>query len=106
MNARRFQSPQEDYHYEYDDVKQEETSLYQEYAPEEELGPDLKELLFFVNIAIFCVLTALFSFFFLSLKFNAFLSFGAAMSVSLGILKTYQIIQERYKTQETTEEDL
>ncbi|MEW4354093.1 DUF3270 family protein [Streptococcus pneumoniae] len=100
MNARRFQSQEADYQYEYDEIKQEQTSLYEEYSPEAELSPDLKELLFFVNIAVFCVLTALFSFLFLSLKFNAFLAFACAMGASLGLLKTYQTIQEHYKKQE------
>ena len=79
MTARKYQSYQEDYTY----LEQEQYPLYQDYIPEAKTNPNLKELLFFVNIATFCILTALFSFLFLSIKVNTFLAFTLAIAVSL-----------------------
>lgn len=86
MTARKYQSYQEDYAY----PELEQFPLYQDYTPEEKANPNLKELLFFVNIAIFCILTVLFSFLFLSIKLNTFLAFALAIGVSLVCIKVQQ----------------
>lgn len=64
-----------------------QTSLYQDYTPEAPVGPNLKEILFFINIACFCIFMALFSFIFLALKLNTVLSFIAAMGTSFALLQ-------------------
>ena len=67
--------------------KSNQTPLYQDYTPEAPVGPNLKEILFFVNIACFCIFMALFSFIFLALKLNTALSFIAAMATSFALLQ-------------------
>ncbi|MFS9298210.1 DUF3270 domain-containing protein [Streptococcus oralis] len=67
--------------------KSNQTPLYQDYTPEAPVGPNLKEILFFVNIACFCIFMALFSFIFLALKLNTVLSFIAAMGTSFALLQ-------------------
>ena len=64
-----------------------QTPLYQDYTPEAPVGPNLKAILFFVNIACFCIFMALFSFIFLALKLNTVLSFIAAMGTSFALLQ-------------------
>ena len=91
MTARKYQSYQEDYTY----LEQEQYPLYQDYIPEAKTNPNLKELLFFVNIATFCILTALFSFLFLSIKVNTFLAFTLAIAVSLACIKVQQTFIRR-----------
>ncbi|MGO5580162.1 DUF3270 domain-containing protein [Streptococcus milleri] len=91
MTARKYQSYQEDYTY----LEQEQYPLYQDYIPEAKTNPNLKELLFFVNIATFCILTALFSFLFLSIKVNTFLAFTLAIAVSLVCIKVQQTLIRR-----------
>ena len=61
--------------YEFEQIPEsKQTPLYQDYTPEAPVGPNLKEILFFVNIACFCIFMVLFSFIFLALKFNTALS--------------------------------
>ncbi|AGU72885.1 DUF3270 domain-containing protein [Streptococcus constellatus subsp. pharyngis] len=91
MTARKYQSYQEDYAY----LEQEQYPLYQDYIPEAKTNPNLKELLFFVNIATFCILTVLFSFLFLSIKVNTFLAFTLAIAVSLVCIKVQQTFIRR-----------
>ena len=91
MTARQYQSYQEDYTY----LEQEQYPLYQDYIPEAKTNPNLKELLFFVNIATFCILTALFSFLILSIKVNTFLAFTLAIAVSLVCIKVQQTFIRR-----------
>ncbi len=43
--------------YYYQEIESEQTPLYQDYLPEADYSPKLSELFFFVNIAVFCVLT-------------------------------------------------
>lgn len=78
--------------------KSNQTPLYQDYTPEAPVGPNLKEILFFVNIACFCIFMALFSFIFLALKFNTTLSFIAAMGVSFTLLKLQRMIIKQKMT--------
>jgi len=56
-------------------TKQTQETPIQDYAPEVEPAPQLSELLYFLNIAIFCVLTVVFSFVFLATKMNTFFAF-------------------------------
>lgn len=80
MPARKLQS----YEFEQERTK---TTQYQDYIPENTSVTSIKEVLFFVNIAYFCVFLAIFSFIFLSLKLNTILSLGLAVALSLGTLK-------------------
>ena len=74
--------------YEFEQIPESnQTPLYQDYTPEAPVGPNLKEILFFVNIACFCIFMALFSFIFLALKLNTVLSFIAAMGTSFALLQ-------------------
>lgn len=59
------------------------TAQFQDYVPESTSVASVKEVLFFVNIACFCVFLAIFSFMFLSLKLNTVLSFALAIGLSL-----------------------
>lgn len=68
--------------YEFEE-EETQTTLYQDYVPETTSVASLKEVLFFVNIACFCVFLALFSFIFLALKFNTVLAFSLAIALSL-----------------------
>lgn len=68
--------------YEFEE-KEIQTTPYQDYVPETTSVASLKEVLFFVNIACFCVFLALFSFIFLALKFNTVLAFSLAIALSL-----------------------
>ena len=78
MSARKLEA------YEFEQAPEsKQTPLYQDYTPEAPVGPNLKEILFFVNIACFCIFMALFSFIFLALKFNTVLAFSLAIALSL-----------------------
>lgn len=70
-------------------------SRYQEYQAESEPAPKLSELLFFVNIAAFCILTILFSFVFLSLKMHTFFSVGLAIAASLATIQAYRSVMTK-----------
>ena len=55
MSARKLEA------YEFEQAPEsKQTPLYQDYTPEAPVGPNLKEILFFVNIACFCIFMALF----------------------------------------------
>lgn len=82
MSARKLEA------YEFEHTPESnQTPLYQDYTPEAPVGPNLKEILFFVNIACFCIFMVLFSFIFLAIKFNTALSFIAAMGLSFALLQ-------------------
>ena len=76
-------------------TKQTQETPIQDYAPEVEPAPQLSELLYFLNIAIFCVLTVVFSFIFLALKLSTALAFVAAIGFSLLVLKVQRSIIKR-----------
>ena len=61
--------------------------LFKDYAPEVEPAPQLSELLYFLNIAIFCVLTVVFSFIFLATKMNTFFAFALAIGSSFASIQ-------------------
>ncbi|MFS9180596.1 DUF3270 family protein [Streptococcus timonensis] len=91
MPARKLQS----YEFEQERTK---TTQYQDYIPENTSVTSIKEVLFFVNIACFCVFLAIFSFVFLSLKLNTILSLVLAVGLSLGTLKIQRtFIKKRFK---------
>ena len=74
------------------------TAQFQDYVPENASVASVKEVLFFVNIACFCVFLAVFSFIFLALKFNTVISFGLAIAFSLLALKVQRtIIKKKFK---------
>ena len=76
-------------------TKQTQETPIQDYAPEVEPAPQLSELLYFLNIAVFCVLTVVFSFIFLALKLSPALAFAAAIGSSLLVLKIQRSIIKR-----------
>ena len=63
-------------------TQQTQETPIQDYAPEVEPAPQLSELLYFLNIAVFCVLTVVFSFIFLATKMNTFFAFALAIGSS------------------------
>ena len=73
-------------------TQQTQETPIQDYAPEVEPAPQLSELLYFLNIAVFCVLTVVFSFIFLALKLSTALAFAAAIGSSLLVLKVQRSI--------------
>ena len=93
MALRDYQRYQEDYVYQ--ELPEEQLPLYQEYIPESDVAPKLSELLFFFNIATFCVLTAIFSFVFLSFKLNTFIAFALALILSFTTIQLYRFISKK-----------
>ena len=82
--------------YEFEQIPEsKQTPLYQDYKPEAPVGSGLKEILFFVNIACFCIFMVLFSFIFLALKLNTALSFIAAMGTSFALLQLQRKMMKR-----------
>ena len=81
-------------------TKQTQETPIQDYAPEVEPAPQLSELLYFLNIAIFCVLTVVFSFVFLATKMNTFFAFALAI-LALLLFKgsEFTTINEKNKNQ-------
>ena len=74
------------------------TAQFQDYIPENTSVASVKEVLFFVNIASFCVFLAIFSFMFLSLKLNTVLSFALAIGLSLVALQFQRtFIKKKFK---------
>ena len=91
MPARKYQP------YEFEE-EETQTAPYQDYVPETTSVASLKEVLFFVNIACFCVFLALFSFMFLSLKLNTVLSFALAIGLSFVALQFQRtFIKKKFK---------
>lgn len=95
MPVRKYQQYEDPIDYDFQEVNQQETPLYQDYMPEAETSPKLSELFFFFNIAVFCVLTVLFSFIFLSLKVNTFMAFVLAIGSSLLSIQGYRIFMKK-----------
>ena len=91
MPVRKLQSYEEDYQEELS----QQVPRYQFYTPEAQSDANLKEILFFVNIAVFCICIAIFSFIFLALKLSTALAFAAAIGSSLLVLKIQRSIIKR-----------
>ena len=91
MPVRKLQS----YEVDYQEELNHQNPRYQDYTPEAQSDANLKEILFFVNIAVFCICIAIFSFIFLALKFSTALAFAAAIGSSLLVLKIQRSIIKR-----------
>lgn len=78
-------------------TKQTQETPIQDYAPEVEPAPQLSELLYFLNIAIFCVLTVVFSFIFLATKMNTFFAFALAIGSSFASIQGFRIYYNKQK---------
>ena len=78
-------------------TKQTQETPIQDYAPEVEPAPQLSELLYFLNIAIFCVLTVVFSFIFLATKMNTFFAFALAIGSSFASIQGFRIYYNKRK---------
>ena len=91
MPVRKLQS----YEVDYQEELSQQVPCYQDYTPEAQSDTNLKEILFFVNITIFCICIAIFSFIFLALKFSTALAFAAAIGSSLLVLKIQRSIIKR-----------
>ena len=87
----------EDYDYLEVPLQQENTTTNYDFNYDTEPASQLSELLFFLNIAVFCVLTVLFSFIFLSMKMNTFFAFASAIACSLGSIQAFRIFQLKRK---------
>ena len=83
------------YEVDYQEELSQQVPRYQDYTPEAQSDANLKEILFFVNIAVFCICIAIFSFIFLSLKLSTALAFAAAIGSSLLVLKIQRSIIKR-----------
>ena len=83
------------YEVDYQEVLNHQVPRYQDYTPEAQSDSNLKEILFFVNIAVFCICIAIFSFIFLALKLSTALAFAAAIGSSLLVLKVQRSIIKR-----------
>ena len=91
MPVRKLQS----YEVDYQEELSQQVHRYQDYTPEAQSDTNLKEILFFVNIAVFCICIAIFSFIFLALKLSTALAFAAAIGSSLLVLKVQRSIIKR-----------
>ncbi|MDU1701671.1 MAG: DUF3270 domain-containing protein [Streptococcus mitis] len=91
MPVRKLQS----YEVDYQEESNHQIPRYQDYTPEAQSDANLKEILFFVNIAVFCICIAIFSFIFLALKLSTALAFAAAIGSSLLVLKIQRSIIKR-----------
>ena len=91
MPVRKLQS----YEVDYQEELNHQIPRYQDYTPEAQSNANLKEILFFVNIAVFCICIAIFSFIFLALKLSTVLAFSAAIGSSLLVLKIQRSIIKR-----------
>ena len=91
MPVRKLQS----YEVDYQEELSQQIPRYQDYTPEAQSDANLKEILFFVNIAVFCICIAIFSFIFLSLKLTTVLALPAAIVSSLLVLKVQRSIIKR-----------
>lgn len=91
MPVRKLQS----YEVDYQEELSQQVPRYQDYIPEAQADANLKEILFFVNIAVFCICIAIFSFIFLALKFSTALAFVAAIGSSLLVLKVQRSLIKR-----------
>ena len=78
-------------------TKQTQETPIQDYAPEVEPAPQLSELLYFLNIAVFCVLTVVFSFIFLATKMNTFFAFALAIGSSFASIQGFRIYYNKRK---------
>lgn len=83
------------YEVDYQEVLNHQVPRYQDYTPEAQSDSNLKEILFFVNIAVFCICIAIFSFIFLASKLSTALAFAAAIGSSLLVLKIQRSIIKR-----------
>jgi len=54
-------------------------------------------LLYFVNIAVFCVLTVVFSFIFLATKMNTLFAFTLAIATSFASIQGFRIYYHKKK---------
>ena len=94
MPVRKLQS----YEVDYQEELNHQVPRYQDYTPEAQSDANLKEILFFVNIAVFCICIAIFSFIFLALKLSTALALSAAILSSLFVLKLQRsIIKRKFK---------
>ena len=87
MPVRKLQS----YEVDYQEELSQQVPRYQDYTPEAQSDANLKEILFFVNIAVFCICIAIFSFIFLALKLSPALAFAAAIRIQLTCFKNSTI---------------
>ena len=78
-------------------TKQTQESPIQDYAPEAEPAPQLSELLYFLNIAVFCVLTVVFSFIFLATNMNTLFAFTLAIATSFASIQGFRIYYHKKK---------
>ena len=78
-------------------TQQTQETPIQDYAPEVEPAPQLSELLYFLNIAVFCVLTVVFSFIFLATKMNTFFAFALAIGSSFATIQGFRIYYNKRK---------
>ena len=83
------------YEVDYQEELNQQLPRYQDYSPESQTDTSFQEILFFVNIAIFCICIAIFSFIFLALKLSTALAFVAAIGYSLLFLKVQRFIIKR-----------
>ncbi|MEN2180627.1 DUF3270 domain-containing protein [Streptococcus pneumoniae] len=91
MPVRKLQS----YEVDYQEELNQQLPHYQAYTPEAQSDANLKEILFFINIAVFCICITIFSFIFLALKLSTALAFSAAIGFSLLVLKVQRSIIKR-----------
>ena len=91
MPVRKLQS----YEVDYQEELSQQVPRYQDYTPEAQSDTNLKEILFFVNIAVFCICIAIFSFIFLALNLSTALAFVVAIGFSLLVLKVQRSIIKR-----------
>ena len=72
-------------------LPKEQQATYQEYQARKPYENRLRELLFFVNLAIFSIITVMATYVYLSMKIPAFLAFVLGMATGFLALRVIQI---------------
>ncbi|NQG96950.1 DUF3270 domain-containing protein [Streptococcus suis] len=79
----------------------EKQARFQEYETPSENRERLRELVFFINIVIFCIITVFSAYIFLSNDFPVFLSFLLAIPCGAGGLRLVQWALKKQKQKQT-----
>ncbi|MGT2910564.1 DUF3270 domain-containing protein [Streptococcus cameli] len=92
--ALRQQRPDQYQYEEY--IPKEKQAKYQEYSIQHSHTNRLKEVLFFVNVVLFSILTVLTTYVYLSMKIPVFLSFVLGIATGLIGLRVIQIAMRNH----------
>lgn len=79
-----------------DNYPKEQQATYQEYQARKPHENRLRDLLFFVNLVIFSIITVMATYVYLSMKFPAFLAFLLGIATGFLALRVIQIAMRKH----------